>query len=73
MRYSNNKHEIIATEVRIRALIPKTYIDTKNAGINAITTSYIIFLDVLSECTCGDADIIIGDVLIANFLPFLTF
>ena len=39
----------MAMEVVINALKPNTYNDTKNAGTNAMTTSYIIFLEVLSE------------------------
>ena len=39
----------LATAVRMNAPIPNTYNETKKAGINAITTSYITFFEVLLE------------------------
>ena len=64
--------DITATEVMISALIPKTYTVIKNAGINAMSTSYISLLDVLSEWTCGEADMIIfsSAILVFSSLKF---
>lgn len=73
IKYSNNKQEITATEVAISAFIPNTYNDTKKAGTKAITTSYMIFFAVLSECTCGEAETTIGGLSMLNSLRCSTF
>ena len=59
-------HEATATRVMTKALIPNTEIETRKAGLKAINTSYINLLEVLSECTCGEADMMIlsSDILI---------
>jgi hypothetical protein len=61
-------HDNIATDVIMKALIPKTYHATRKAGIKAIITSYITVSTVSEVLMCGLGPTL--KLLLNFFLPF---